>query len=361
MEDYRKQYKTTALNRRDRSQIREMATESENLRGGIDGTEGHTEETVNFSNLETELVQTEIAHTPEDLNRQANILTRLPTTNYRSLDSYKQAIKALGSPARTHETEHLFMQENTGANMHFGTKQLEENRSTHFNNTQLTKTDRTVIMELIRNLTICSGSHEVELIQFLRQLGTIFTLARQCDRETIRLILPKTSAFLFNIWLTGINNNSSWSQLHKSILDTFFPSTQKHRVITSYIYRLQSPTENLIDYIQNITETTIALQISFPESELVEIILSNVAPNNRKHFVMVTRPTNLMELRQLATRVNFSILSENNYNACFYQAPTQTFPQTLHNYRGSPNRQETQCFKCRRVGHLARNCYFQEN
>lgn len=353
-----KVYRTTAEDRKNRNKARKMASnnaEPSEITNNSDGS--NTAENRQSENL----LQTEIAHSQDELDRQANLLTRLPTENYRSLDSYKNALKVLGSPIKVNEPRNIFMHEEADENLLFRPKS-DTHTDTQLNNTSLSKTDRTVIMELIRNLTNCSGSHEVELIQFLRQVGTIFSLAKGSDRETIKLILPKTSAFLFNIWLAGINNGNTWAQLHRSVLDTFFPSTQRHRIITNYIYRLQSPTENLIDYVQNIIDTTTALQIQFPEQELADIILSNVAPYNKKHFVMVNKPRNLLELRQLATQVNFSILSESNYNAQFYQAPQQVFPQTQQNYRGLRNNTTgVQCFRCQRIGHLAKNCYFQEN
>ena len=345
-------YRTTAKDREARFKQRNMAASGEEL--GIQPIDGTNE---NESNV-TE--QTEIAHTQEELNAQASLLKRLPISTFKSAEEYRNAIKSWNSPPRTNLNTHMVINDNADAKLVFTPKQFADQST--LSQSSLTKTNRTVVMELIRGLSVCTGAQELDLLQFLRQVQTIFSLAGNCDHEVMRLILPKTGAFLFNIWLSGVQNNHSWKQLHSDILNNFFPQSQKHRIITNYVYRLQAPTENIIDYIQNITDTISILQVTLSEKETIDIILSNISPSNKRHLTLVNKPSTLLELRQLATHINFSILNEQSYNRQFFHQPQQVFPQTYNNYSGNPHRRQgPRCFHCNRHGHLAAMCRFSEN
>lgn len=232
----------------------------------------------------------------------------------------------------------------------------------------LSVTDRICVTELVKSLPKCSGSDEKQLITFLRKVIPVFSIAPRAENEVVKLILPSTSDHLFAVWLSGIQTRQSWNDLHASILYKFFPGVHRKRLETEYVLRQQLPNESFSDFVEDIVGTAQALQLSWPEYYLVDIIMSNLAPHVRSHLVLQNRPLSINDVRCLASNVSASMAADNRYFSNFLQQP-QNFSSVTRTNRNfgpqattsffshpPPHVKQTQCFRCNGFGHIAKNC-----
>jgi len=92
-----------------------------------------------------------------------------------------------------------------------------------FSSNDLSKTDRTVLMELIKNVSVADGADEIMLLNFLRELKPLFDIAPASSSHIVKLLIPKTKGQLFKLWLDASTANLTWDELHQAILGYFLP------------------------------------------------------------------------------------------------------------------------------------------
>lgn len=177
----------------------------------------------------------------------------------------------------------------------------------------LSKTDRTVILELIKYIRPTSGSDEAELVQFLKQLKPIFELDQENTHEIIKLLIPKVTGQMFTIWMKAVSVRVNWTVLHREILCYFLTSLRLRELQMLMIERPQSPGESFMDFVEEVVASAFALQAQLTEEEVIESILSRCTPETRTHFMFGERPRNLDGLRLFASRISNSIKSDQRY------------------------------------------------
>lgn len=237
---------------------------------------------------------------------------------------------------------------------------------------ELGKTDRIVVMELIKNVVPTNGGNEFELLQFLKDLRPIFEVCPNNSGEIVKLLMPKVSGQLFKLWVQAVSGAADWESLHVAILECFIPPLRRREVEAIELERPQRPGEDFSDYVENVISTAFALRTRLAEADIIESILNKCSPDTKRHFTFGIAPKNLSELRSLATRVTSSVNAEFRYfggqNSLGQSFPSfqrqnqnQNFQgsRTFTNTRQEVNRLERRpvnCFKCGRVGHLQKNC-----
>lgn len=238
----------------------------------------------------------------------------------------------------------------------------------------MSKTERTVLMELLQNVGTTDGSDDIELLNFLKALKPLFDIAPSCSDEIVKLIVPKTRGQLFRLWIEATTTGVSWENLHSGILSYFLPAARLREIEALELDRPQRPNETFVEYAENIIAVAFALRTKMSEQEVIEIILSKCHPVTKGHFAFNSRPNNIGELKVFANKVTGSIKSEMRYfgmatgpsgrnvmqagrpglvrqNAHNFSRPTRQF--------GSSNNQRERiikCYKCNGEGHMARNC-----
>lgn len=240
-------------------------------------------------------------------------------------------------------------------------------------NSSLSKTDRTVITELLKNVRAVNGSDEKELLLFLKELSPLFEVSPHCSAEIIKLLLPKVGEPLFKLWLQAVSVGADWNVLHEEILSRFFPALRRREIEASELDRPQRPGENFSEYCENIIATAFALKTRLSESEVVEIVLNKCEPTTKYHFAFIDRPQNIFELRSLAHKVSSSMQAEKRYfggtrNPVQYNVGnasrenpsrfrTDNYPSNRRavGFRNT-ERKVFVCYKCGQEGHIAREC-----
>lgn len=258
----------------------------------------------------------------------------------------------------------------------------------------LSKTDKTVTMELIRHVNPISGSSEEELVRFLKQLKPIFELNPEYTPEIIKLLIPKVTGQLFTLWMRAVSLRVGWDILHTEILNYFLTPLRLRELQMFVVERPQQPTESFMDYVEEIIASAFALKVHLTESDVIESVLGRCLPETRVHFSFDSKPRTIDELRLFAGRVSNSIKSDQRYfgyqgrmggqsqpplplpshnNGMMPSRPSPTAPgYTLpaqhptppapHHSFGLPPLDSRNyprviiCHRCGYQGHLARNC-----
>lgn len=237
---------------------------------------------------------------------------------------------------------------------------------------QLGKTDRTVVMELINKLEVVDGSEEIKLVDFLRNILPIISVSPEHNQEVIKLMIPKVRGRLFNLWMDGVVKRVCWDELHTGILDTFIPAMRRREIEAMELDRPQQAQESFAEYCENLIAAGFALKSRLGEQDVIDIIMNKCHPMNKTHFTFGDYPKTLGELRSLVTRVTSAIRAERRY---FGQDANQernlgghrsgssgtrpTLPGHPNVHRLSTGRSSSRvlrCFRCHQEGHMARNC-----
>lgn len=238
----------------------------------------------------------------------------------------------------------------------------------------LTKTDRMVLLELIKNVGVTDGSDEVQLIRFLKDLKPLFDIAPACSDQVIKLLIPKTKGQLFKLWVEGTTAGVNWDDLHGAILNYFLPTCRLRELETVELDRAQRQGESFVEYVENVIGAAFALKTNRTEEEVIETILCKCDPAVKVHFAFCQKPRNISELKRLANSVTGALKTESRYfggavsvsqrNVRFASA-TSYARQNSQNYsnqrvnhheRDMRNERVVRCYKCNGEGHIARNC-----
>jgi len=246
-----------------------------------------------------------------------------------------------------------------------------------FNNsmepTGLSKTDRMVILELLKNIPPVDGSNEVELVTFLKNLMPIFDIAPSGSLEIIKLIIPKVQGQLFRLFMEAVAVNAGWNTLHNEMLDRFIPPLRRREIVSFELDRPQQINETYVEYVEHLLSVAFALKTDLSEQEVIEIALNKCRPEIRPHFNFGCKPSNIQELRQLAYRVTSAVRADARYfgsgppqgssNRFFRsEAPRATFnrgngrPHSSNDLRSRQGEKIVRCYRCNQEGHVARNC-----
>ena len=238
----------------------------------------------------------------------------------------------------------------------------------------LTKTDRAVLMELIKNVNATDGSDELQLLQFLKDLKPLFDISPATSDQVIKLLIPKTRGQLFKLWVEGTTSRVSWENLHGAILNHFLPVGRRRELETQELDRPQRPGESFVEFVDNIVAVAFALRTTRSEEEVIESVLCKCSPATKVHFAFNERPRNIFELKVFANKVTGSMKTETRYFGSMGSATDRNVrmatgasyarqnPQNYQRPKGNLNDRSVQrervikCYKCNGEGHIARNC-----
>lgn len=243
---------------------------------------------------------------------------------------------------------------------------------------EMNKSDRTVVTELLKRVQNVDGSDEFAVVQFLKALKPIFDIVPSFELEVIKLLTPKVTGQLFEIWIQAVSSGVNWEVLHLEILERFIPALRRREIEILELDRPMRADETFSDYCEHVIAAAFALNTRLSEREIIEIVLNKCMPHVKTHFVFGTIPQNLAELRSLAYKVTSSVRAEGRYfgnvaspnmfnvqNASrplYGQNIAANYPQATNNVldnRAVRTNRVMVCHKCNNEGHIARNCRMQ--
>lgn len=243
---------------------------------------------------------------------------------------------------------------------------------------EMSKSDRTVVTELMKRVQNLDGSDEFAVVQFLKAIKPIFDIVPSFEREVIKLLTPKVTGQLFEIWIQAVSSGVNWEVLHLEILDRFIPALRRREIEILELDRPMRTDETFSDYCEHVIAAAFALNTRLSEREIIEIVLNKCRPHVKTHFVFGTVPQTIADLRSLAYKVTSSVRAESRYfgnetspNMFNVQTASRpvigrniasNYPQPTNNVfenRPVSTNRIVVCHKCNNEGHIARNCRMQ--
>ncbi|KAJ4447483.1 hypothetical protein ANN_09490 [Periplaneta americana] len=168
-----------------------------------------------------------------------------------------------------------------------------------------------VYLNLVRNLRLTDGKNPRLLMGFLMESIGIHALGLVGDREFILGLIPQTSGLLLEIFGRGIRFQWTWPILLERVVLELLPSRLREDLVRDYLSRrFQFPEENFLEFLDSVYRANVILNHYSTESQLIELILQNMSPCIRSHFVFQSRPRTIEELRELGRSVDNSLIAE---------------------------------------------------
>ena len=163
-----------------------------------------------------------------------------------------------------------------------------------------------------------------------------------------------------------IRGGGSVTSFHRGVLDACVPGRLREQLQHKHCYRVQAHGENFAEFARSIREAVRILGLGLPESEVVQMIFEGVTPQERSRLIFAERPRSYEDLEKMCV-LSRAIQAIDESRGPVRASPgesrrverrvVQSQPRTERNTgdRGGQLRGVV-CFRCRRQGHVARDC-----
>lgn len=222
-----------------------------------------------------------------------------------------------------------------------------------------------VISDLVKNIPALTEPEPEAVFHFLVRAKAVYDLKLVVDGDFLALLISRTAGKLMQTISVHLRIGSEWRAACADILSVFLPPRIRERLLMKYVLdRFQGPTEDLFHFVTSVVSAAEILEYQVSESALVRRIVQNLHPNVRSWLTFESEPKTVEELNLLATRVAEARLVE-QVRGLERHVPIDKVSREESNRcpvsmvaRESPrvNDRNVRCYKCERVGHIARNC-----
>jgi len=183
-----------------------------------------------------------------------------------------------------------------------------------------------------------------------------------CDRTLMELILPFCLRPLSDKVLNSLREGVSFNQLHSEILNSFIPLRVMERLKLQHLFRPQRALEGLSSYVSDIRVVSQVLCVGMAESQLVDLVLQGLNPEERSRLVFAPRPSSFADLERLilfSRSVQDGDFQRNQGMGHHPQpGPRPAVSALARQGAGNDNfrREAPTCFGCGQRGHLRSVC-----
>lgn len=158
-----------------------------------------------------------------------------------------------------------------------------------------------VIRDITSKSPVCTGSDAQILLSFLKVVRQIQKLNIVSNKQILLSLLSKTAGQLRTIWTDAFLQNTDVTTLIQNIVLTFLPDRAKQQLLARSVYRVQSPTESLADFILDVKE---AAEILLPpDHDILDVILTGMNQSNRARLAGFPPPNHITDLLALIPRM----------------------------------------------------------
>lgn len=197
------------------------------------------------------------------------------------------------------------------------------------------------------------------LLDFLERVLRMREFPGMSDRALMGLIAPSCRKPLGDKLLECLKKNASFDDFHEEALNFFVPFRVMEQLRVRRVFRPQSHSESLSQYVGDIRTVGRVLRLSMSENQMVDIVLQGLNPEERSRLVFAPRPVSFADLERLA------ILSRSVQAADFQRSQEMGYlpqpvprPAVVPPVRPSAGRERGSptCFECGQMGHIKANC-----
>lgn len=137
-----------------------------------------------------------------------------------------------------------------------------------------------IVSDMVEALPSISGANPRQLVKFLISFNQIRQLGLVPPGTLILNTLPKTKDQLRSVWSLAVQNKLSESSLIVTVLDNFLPRRLRQQTVNDLIYRVQSPTESLAEFVSDIQSVASLLLPDCQNSQLLDTVITGLNPPN---------------------------------------------------------------------------------
>ena len=220
-----------------------------------------------------------------------------------------------------------------------------------------------VLQNLLSTIPILNNDQPKTILIFLMKIGPIYEFHLVNDQMFIFNLLSKLCGRALQICSTIDPNTSSWELVQNILIRRLIPTRVREDLAREFVTRrCQGRLEHFHSFVQEVVRANQILKSVDNELTLVNLILQNVAPNIRAHFVHTVRPTTINGILALADELVDSLEAEHQW----YQVEQNGQPvgrDGMHSRVPSftSNRRDASlrtiiCWHCRQPGHVRSAC-----
>lgn len=182
---------------------------------------------------------------------------------------------------------------------------------------------------LLQALPVVDG---LDVDQLLFFFGIIFRMKEFPgiqDSYLLSLILPYCRSPLADRLNVALMSGWTFDEFHYGILDFFVPQSMRERLKVNMVYRPQGFREPLPEFVAAVKQAGRVLRLGLSESDMVQIILDGINPEERSRLVFAGRPSTFLDLDRLCvTARSVQFLDQQRGQGLGYQAgaPSGTTP-----------------------------------
>ena len=152
---------------------------------------------------------------------------------------------------------------------------------------------------LLASLPETDGLDPEKLVAFLKSVLKIRDKIGSVDVDILEGILPITSPPLSYCVTQGLNAGGNFDAFHQAALG-LLPALMGRRLKHTLVDRLQKDGESFADFVQDICLMARVVRDPRSEPELVNIVVSNMHPEQGAYFTFQNHPQTFVDLLRLA-------------------------------------------------------------
>ena len=223
-----------------------------------------------------------------------------------------------------------------------------------------------MISDLVKNIPMLNSVDPEQVFLFLVRAREVYDLKLVSDEVFLALLVARTSGRIMAVISRHLQTFSGWGMVCSDILATFLPSRIRETFLSRYILcRFQGHDEDLFHFITSVVTAASILDYGVSELELARRIIQNMHPSVRSWLTFESEPKSIEELYGLASRVAEARAVEQcrsgperavlGRNVSRDEQGIRPISMLTRVGSRSP-KGEIRCFRCTKLGHVARDC-----
>ena len=157
---------------------------------------------------------------------------------------------------------------------------------------------------VLQKLSVVDAFKEDQLLVFLDLVLQLAAYPGISDGEVLSLIYPYCRGSLAekvtNTWRRG----GTVDTFHGEVLDYFIYPPRRSQLKWDLFYRFQANGEALGDYVQDIRKAARVLRLGLPDTEVLDVIMEGLNPQDRSRLIFAGRPRCFAEMARFCVVSN---------------------------------------------------------
>lgn len=215
-------------------------------------------------------------------------------------------------------------------------------------------------------------SDVTHVLDFFLKLDKVLAMSLVPETYFLQSIVTKTTGLVLDFLLQSIQAHDNYLTFKTNVLAFICPPRVMERLKHDYVFRFQKPNESFPTFLQSILSYERVLHLGLSESILVTTILDNLNPMTKQNLPHGPLPTTLTALQTWSFKVDANVRLTADYFTQYSVAtpsclqsvlPAGTVPSLplrssipVSSFHSTPITQSLRCANCSKFGHVTISC-----